>query len=89
MKGHVEAQGGTADIEVEPEAAKRLIAFVLAAQRLNSCSFAKEIGRIRFSINTKFSVNGDQIVAETWFTHPALNEEAFESFALRLRPIIL
>lgn len=77
-----------ADIETDAESAKRLVAFVLAAKRLNSGSFAREIDRIRFAIHTKYSVAEDQIVAETWFTHPVINEEAFESFALRLRPII-
>ncbi|SFN81828.1 hypothetical protein SAMN05216573_122101 [Bradyrhizobium sp. Rc3b] len=88
MKGRVQTKDWTADIETNAESAKRLIAFVLAAKRLNSCSFAQGIDRIRFAINTKYSVAGDQIIAETWFTHPVVNEEAFESFALRLRPII-
>lgn len=88
MKGRVQTNSWTADIETDTESAKRLIAFVLAAKRLNSCSFALGIDGLRFTINTKYSVVGDQILAETSFTHPVVNEEAFESFALRLRPII-
>jgi hypothetical protein len=88
VKGRVQINGWTADIETDAETAKPLIAFVLAAKRLNACSFAQGIGGIRFAINTTYSVAADQILAETSFTHPVMNEEAFESFALRLRPII-
>ncbi|MHC2432746.1 hypothetical protein [Bradyrhizobium sp. USDA 4451] len=88
MKGRVQINGRTADVETDTESAKRLVAFVLAAKRLNACSFAQGIDRIRFAINTTYSVEGSQIIAKTWFTHPVVNEEAFESFALRLRPII-
>ncbi|MFV8147524.1 hypothetical protein ACNQ1H_26760, partial [Enterobacter cloacae complex sp.6722787] len=88
MKGRVQTNGWTADIETDTDSAKRLIAFVLAAKRLNSSSFAQGIDGIRFAISTKYSVVGDHILAETSFTHPVVNEEAFESFALRLRPII-
>lgn len=88
MKGRVQTTNWATDIEIDAESAKRLIAFVLAAKRLNSGSFATGIDKIRYAINTKYSVEGDTIVAETWFTHPVVNEEAFESFALRLRPII-
>jgi hypothetical protein len=88
MRGRVQTGNWTADIETDAESAKRLIAFVLAAKRLNASSFAQAIDQIRFTINTKYSVEEDRIIAETWFTHPIVNEEAFESFALRLRPII-
>lgn len=89
MKGRVQINGWTADIETDADSAKRLIAFVLAAKRLNSCSFAQGIDRIRFTINTTYTgAEGGHIMVKTWFTHPVVNEEAFESFALRLRPII-
>lgn len=88
MKAIIQTQSGATEIETDPESAKRLLAFVLASQRLNAGSFAQAIDRIRFAINTKYITEGDQITAETWFTHPVVNEEAFESFALRLRPII-
>src|SRR5262249_44518094 len=51
VKGRVQTNDWTAHIEVDAESAKRLIAFVLAAKRLNSCSFAQGIDRIRFAIN--------------------------------------
>ncbi|MET4476766.1 hypothetical protein [Bradyrhizobium sp. F1.13.3] len=88
MKATIQTTGGAAEIETDVESAKRLVAFVLAAKRLNAGSFAQAIDRVRFAINTKYSVEGREIIAETWFTHPDVNEEAFESFALRLRPII-
>lgn len=88
MKSRVEVNGCTADIEAEAQTANRIIAFVLAMQRLNSCSFAKGIDQISFSINTKYAIQDNAIQIGTWFTHPAINVEAFESFALRLRPII-
>jgi hypothetical protein len=88
VKSRVEVNGWAADIEAVAQTANRIVAFVLAMQRLNACSFAKEIDQISFSINTKYAIQDNAIQIGTWFTHPAINVEAFESFALRLRPII-
>jgi hypothetical protein len=88
LAGHVDYGKWEADISVPLEVTDRMAAFILAAERIETSTFAGEIDQIKFRMQTKYTRIGENIHWDTTFGHPPINIESFESFALRFRPVI-